>query len=373
MRIQGPLTACFAGAFIVAASLPLGTPVQQAKLLGSDTAVGDKFGYAVAVSGLTAVVGATYHNVGRGSAYVFVRSASTWVQQGELVGGDSAKGDSLGQAVAISGSEVLVGAPDHAGGGAAYFFHRTGTTWSQQFELFGDHIGAAVGISGGVAVVGAVNPETSDGAAYVYTYINGNWIRRATLRSNVAHDAFGQSVAIAGDELAVGANGDGEKAGHVYVYRWTGTTAVLQSKLIPAGTTFRTMFGESLALSGSSLVVGAPTGGNGASYVYSLHGGVWRRQAKLLASDGHTGDGFGWSVGLSGNVSIVGADAHAGSGTAYIFTRVSTKWSQTGEVVGSNTAPTDAFGAAVAQSGADSVVGAPNKDDSRGQAYVFVG
>jgi FG-GAP repeat len=374
MGIRGPKAVRLLGALVAATFVSLGVPTQQAKLLGSDTAIGDKFGYAVAISGTTAVVGASYHHL-TGQGYVFVKSAGTWVQQAKLLGSDSANGDSLGQAVAVSKSEVLIGAPDHAGGGAAYFFHRTGTTWSQQFELLGNHMGVAVGLSGGLAIVGAVDFRTEDttygdGAAYVYSYLNGNWFRRATLKSGATDDAFGESVAVSGDELAVGANLDGKVGGHVFVYRWTGTTAVLQAKLSSPGTSSKG-FGYALALSGSSLVVGAPYGGDGVAFVYTLSGGAWKLQKRLLASDRHMGDQFASSVGISGNVACIGADVHGDHGTAYMFTRTGTAWAQTGEVVGSNTTPTDAFGASVAQSGNYSIVGAPNKDDSRGQAYVF--
>lgn len=361
------------GLLASAALVPLGTPAQT-KLLGSDTVTGDKFGYSVSISGASAAVGAINHNTSQGAAYVFVKSGATWLQQAELVGGDTAKGDELGQSVAISGSELLVGAPDHSGGGAAYFFERTGTTWRQQFELLGHHIGAAVGLSGNLAVLGAVDRATSDGAAYVYTYINGNWILRATLRSRVKGDDFGVAVAVAGDEIAVGANWGGEKPGHVYVFHWTGSTAVLQAKLIPKGTTYGDLFGQSVALSGKTLVVGAPMpdDGNGAAYVYVLSGAVWKRQAKLVASDGLHGDGLGWSVGVSGNTAIAGADLHGDHGEGYVFARTGSKWAQSYELIGSNTTATDAFGAAVAQFGSVSIVGAPNKNDSRGGAYIFV-
>ena len=360
------------GVLAAAALLPLGTPAQT-KLLGSDTATGDKFGYSVAISATTAAVGADYHNT-RGAAYIFVKSGATWTQQSELVGGDTANGDDLGRSIAISGSELLVGASGHSGGGAAYFFQRTGTTWRQQFELLGHNIGAAVGLSGGLAVVGGVNLANSDGAAYVYTYINGNWILRETLKSRVNGDDYGEAVAVAGNEIAVGANWGGEKPGHVYVYHWTGSSAVLQAKLIAKGTSFGDLYGQSIALSGKTLVVGAPMpgDGNGAAYVYVLSGAVWKRQAKLIASDGQHGDGLGWSVGVSGNVAVAGADVHGDHGEAYVFARTGSKWAQTYELIGSNTAAKDAFGGAVAQSGSISIIGAPNKDDSRGGAYIFV-
>jgi len=153
---------------------PAGSPVQQAKLTASDAAAGDNFGFSVAVSGPTAVVGAPSKN----SVYVFTRSGSTWSQQAKLTASDAAAGDNFGYSVAVSGSTAVVSAVGkNSGTGAAYVFTRSGSTWSQQAKLTAgdaavfDQFGFSVALSGSTAVAGAPNKNSATGAAYVYVNV----------------------------------------------------------------------------------------------------------------------------------------------------------------------------------------------------------
>lgn len=152
----------------------------QGILTASDGAAGDRFGYSVAVSGDTAVVGAPYRNSSRGAAYVFVRNAGTWVQpeQQKLVAIGGEANDGFGWSVAISGETIIVGVfSDNVVGdtlnkeGSAYVFVRNGTAWSGQAFLTSDDVtfsfgfGWSVSISGDTALVG-----THPGyAAFVFT------------------------------------------------------------------------------------------------------------------------------------------------------------------------------------------------------------
>ena len=143
---------------------------QQQKLEASDAAADDRFGFSVAISGETVVVGAPGDDgaagIDQGSAYVFVRSGGVWSQQQKLLASDAAADDDFGSSVAISGETVVVGAPwdDDATGfyqGSAYVFVRSGGVWSQQQKLLasdaagGDAFGFSVAISGETVVVGA--------------------------------------------------------------------------------------------------------------------------------------------------------------------------------------------------------------------------
>src|SRR6266542_1517326 len=156
---------------------------QEAKLTAGDAASGDQFGAAVGISGETAVVGApvddTAAGPNAGSAYVFVRSGTGWSQQAKLTASDAAAGDIFGFSVAVTGDTVVVGASgDNMLAGSAYVFVRSGTGWSQQAKLTasdaasGDRFGDAVGISGDTAVVGAqfgdTNAGSNAGSAYVF-------------------------------------------------------------------------------------------------------------------------------------------------------------------------------------------------------------
>ncbi len=182
---------------------PLVVWTQQPELTASDGAMLDEFGWSVAVSGGTAIVGAYGHTVGsnadQGAAYVFVQSGTTWTQQAELTASDGAAGDSFGYSVAVSGGTAVVGAPTHLIGdnvdqGAAYVFVQSGTTWTQQQELTasdgagGDEFGSSVAVSGGTAVVGAyahtVGSNADQGAAYVFVQSGTTWTQQQELTAS---------------------------------------------------------------------------------------------------------------------------------------------------------------------------------------------
>ncbi len=167
---------------------PHGIPLQQARLTAADGAANDGFGYSVALSGDTALVGAFNKtingNLYQGAAYVFVRGGTTWTQQARLTAADGAREDHFGYSVALSGDTALVGAPgkrvnENPYQGAAYVFVRGGTTWTPQANLTAadgtayDHFGSSVALSGDTALVGAldktVNGNSYQGAAYVLT------------------------------------------------------------------------------------------------------------------------------------------------------------------------------------------------------------
>jgi len=158
----------------------------QAKLAGDDSAPFDEFGNAVSIDGDTVVVGAHVMNIGsngnQGAAYAFFRSGGVWAQQAKLVADDGSFTDEFGFSVAVSGDTAVVGAlfanPNgHDNQGEAYVFARTDAAWSQQARLVsdgvaGDEFGIGIDISGDTAVVGAEFGATDGewrGAAYVFS------------------------------------------------------------------------------------------------------------------------------------------------------------------------------------------------------------
>jgi len=163
--------------------------LQEAELLGkltaSDAAAGNVFGNSVAVSGDTAVIGALDDDDAgslSGSAYVFTRSGTTWMQQAKLTASDAAERDRFGRSVAVSGDTAVIGANldffISKTSGSAYVFTRSGTTWSEQAKLTasdgvtGDFFGTSVAVSGDTVVVGAGGTggsgDTATGAAYIF-------------------------------------------------------------------------------------------------------------------------------------------------------------------------------------------------------------
>lgn len=158
------------------------TWVQQQRFQSPDGATGLWFGKSVALVGDTALVGKPLddeHGSGAGSAYVFVQSGNTWTQQQRLLASDGAANDNFGWSVSFSADRALVGAykDDDLGrdSGAAYLFVRSGTTWTQRQKLLSPHegphgmryekFGYSVALSGETVLVGG--PNAGKGAVYV--------------------------------------------------------------------------------------------------------------------------------------------------------------------------------------------------------------
>ena len=202
-------------------SIALAASFTEQKLTAGDAAAGDQFGRSVGISGDTMVVGADLDDdnaTSTGSAYVFVRSGSTWPEQQKITASDAAEGDEFGEFVAVSEDHLVVGSPqdDDAGAssGSAYMYLRTGSTWDDEQKITasdaaaGDEFGASVAIDGETAVVGAPLADlgADAGAAYVFVLSGGSWTQQAKLTAGdpAVNDQFGTSVAIDGDTVVVG-------------------------------------------------------------------------------------------------------------------------------------------------------------------------
>ena len=301
---------------------------QQAELFASDATMNADFGFAVAVEGETLIVCAPYDD-DHGAAYVFAQVGSTWTQTEKLVASDGAASDNFGSSIALSGSTLVIGAPGKTIGtsglqqGAAYVFAQSGSTWSQQAELLAsdgaanDEFGSSVAVSGGTALVGAPGNGNvaAPGAAYVFVQSGSSWSQQAELAPNdgVANDYFGISVALAGGTALVGANQEavngnsGQGAADVFVQSGSVWTEVEQ--LLASDGAANAAFGTSVAISGSTMLVGAPGAGNaqGAAYVYVPSGSLWLQQAELTAGNGVASDNLGAAVALAGSTAILGA------------------------------------------------------------------
>lgn len=439
---------------------------QQAYLKASNPGNGDRFGYSVALSGDTLVVGVPGEDSDAkivngnqasdlagdsGAAYVFVRSGNTWSQQAYLKASNAGFLDYFGTSVAISGDTIVIGAPGEdsnakgVGGdqnndlsedsGAVYVFTRTGGVWTQQayikasntdaFTSFGQSVaisrdtliaGAPYESSAGTGVNGSQggNGALASGAAYVFVRSASVWSQQAYLKaSNTGeNDVFGWSVGIDGDTAVVGAPNESSSAagvngnqsddsashsGAAYVFARNAGVWTKQAYLKASNTGTDDEFGRAVAISGNTVLVGAPgessgaTGvyGNqadnsaekaGAAYVFTSSGSVWMQQAYLKASNANAFDNFGWSVSISGNGLVVGAyvedsratgvngdqtdNSFTDSGAAYVFTRSGIGWTQLAYLKASNTNIFDYFGWAVTISGNTVAVGAVGEDSS---------
>ncbi len=437
---------------------------QQAKLTASDGATDDKFGASVAIDGPRTVVGAPWDddNGGfSGSAYVFVRSGTSWTQDQKVSASDGAANDDFGRSVAIDYPWVIVGAPAHSVPGAdhsgtMYCFVESSPTsgWNQMARLWPsdaapwDGLGYSVGISGTTMLAGrgldSHSGGSSVGSAIAYRIFPTIWTEQQKLfpLDAAADDRFGSSLAADGDTVAVGVPSDDHDgfadsgsvsvyrkagqtwsleqrffavtpneghgfgqvalsgdtmiigspgyyygatdAGTAYAYVRTGSTWSLQDQIVPAdGSSEYEYFGIAVAVDGETAVVGAYkdfTGPDriGSVYVYVKSGSSWNQQAKLVPSDGTDGDWFGLFVDIAGDTIVVGAPYADPDGTlsgsAYVFSRSGTTWTEQAKLAGSDIDEYDRFGWSVAVSGDTTLIGAYNDEftgNSDGAAYVF--
>jgi hypothetical protein len=235
------------------------TWTQQAYVKASNTGAGDNFGAAVALASDTLVVGATGESsaatglngnqadntaVRSGAVYVFTRTGTTWTQQSYIKASNTEKDDLFGNAVALSGDTLGVGA-------------------------FGED-SSATGGNGNQADNGA----SAAGAVYVFIRSSGTWIQQAYLKASNAGQGyqFGGSVALSGDTLVVGALGENSGAAGV---------------------------------GGNQTDGSAP--GAGAAYVFGRSGTTWMQRAYVKASNTGSDDAFGSSIALSGDTLVIGA------------------------------------------------------------------
>ena len=273
----------------------------ETKITASDAATRDRFGTSVAISGSTAIVGALGNDDAgsfSGSAYLF--DTTTGTQIAKLTASDAATDDLFGYSVAISGSTAIVGARGNDDAvpkiGSAYLFDTT--TGNQIAKLTAsdaatsDEFGYSVAISGSTAIVGARLDDdagSSSGSAYLFDITTGTQIAKLTASDAAAGDYFGRSVAISGSTAIVGANADddaGRSSGSAYLFDITTGTQI--AKLTASDAAASDSFGQSVAISGSTAIFGA--GGNddagtdsGSAYLYSgaapapvpLPAGVW--------------------------------------------------------------------------------------------------
>ena len=213
---------------------------EVAKLTAADAAEDDRFGYAVAIDGDTVVVGAYQDDdagSGSGSVYVFRTSdgGATYAQVAKVTAADAAWANYFGYSVAIDGNTIVVGAYQYAiGPGATYVFRTTdgGATYVEVAKLTaadaadGDRFGISVAIDGNTVVVGAYKKDGYTGAVYVFRTTDGgasyDQVAKLTAGDAAAYDVFGYSVAIDGSTIVVGAYGNGDagsRSGSVYVFR----------------------------------------------------------------------------------------------------------------------------------------------------------
>ena len=379
----------------------------EQKVTASDGMANGYFGSAAALNGSTALIGADGDNSFQGAAYLFTNSNGSWSEGQKLTASDGLPGDEFGYRVALADDALLVGAFTATVGGvvsqgAAYVFTQSNGTWSESQKLTAsdgglfDNFGAAVALDGSTLVVGAngatVGGNAAQGAVYVFTESNGTWTQtqKLTADDGAAYDNFGLSVALKGSTILVGspraAIGGNAGQGALYVFTESNGTWSQTQKLTASDGATNDSFGESVALDGSTALIGAYNATinghqwQGAAYFFTESNGSWSEGQKLTASDGTAGANFGNAVALEGSTALIGADAstvggNTYQGKAYLFTESGGNWSQSDTFIASDGAVDDYFGAALAWDGTTALISTPHPTIGgnawQGAAYFY--
>ncbi|MDB6057261.1 MAG: hypothetical protein JWO95_1105, partial [Verrucomicrobiales bacterium] len=338
----------------------------QMVLLPPNPHLNQAFGYAVAVSGTNAVVGAPESALQIGGAYVYSKFGTNWIFQQQLVPVQATTNDLAGVAVAINNDLLAIGAPGFntnpgtAGFGSVYIFQLTNGVWGEQARLTapdgqrGDNFGVSIALSGQSVVIGSSFHSdlgaTNNGAVYVFDLTAIGWqLSGKLLPTDLTNNSFfGQRVAISGETLIAGASSSivgnantfAIAPGAAYVYTRTNLAPfdapwIFQQKLLPNDFNDGGQFGFSVAMDQDTALVGAPlTSEGGTVYTFLRNGNFWTNQTQLVPSDRTNGDAFGFSIALQGTRAVIGAVGKSsnnvsGVGAAYVFT-------QTNVFVGTN-------------------------------------
>jgi len=384
---------------------------QLAELTPTTRVNQDWFGFSIATSGNTVVIGDFDANIeSYGTAYVYVKPAGGWgnmTQTAKLSSSDN--GEGFGTSVAISGNIIVVGAANTsnfqsaaATPGAVYVFVKPANGWHDMTEtaklvasdgLAGDAFGNSVSISGTTIAIGAFFVNNFSGRAYVFTFTGSGWTQAAELTASDSSgllDYLGCSVAISGNTVVAGSFGHNNFQGSAYVYEkpaggWTNMTET--AELSASNGRGGDNLGFSVAINGNTIVAGTPGAANffGSAYIFVEPAGGWVTTsaftAELGAPDAIQGDSFGQSVGISdaGRAVVVGAPGqnvgpNLEQGAAYVYVEKTSGWTTTrnaySELTASDGAAFDTFGVSAAINGTTLVVGAP-KSNTPGEAYVF--
>ena len=399
----------------VGAVLLTGAAAAQTYTIGTltpfDTAADDLIGSAVDLSGDTVVLGGYGHDHlgvgGTGGAWIFERSpGGAWLETTELHPSDQPANARFGYAVAVDGDVAIVGAPrddtSFNDGGSAYVFERQGDgTWLEMQKLEASDVangwdfGNSVEIEGDRILVGSpgsISYFERSGAGYVFErQPDDSWaeVAKLDLDDALGNDEMGHDASLSGDRVILGAhlqddNGGSSGAAYVFARQPDGTWAFEQKLLASDGAAID-YFGYSVAISGDLAVSGArlhddPGNGDGAAYIYERQpDGTWLEIRKLIAPS-EKPTHFGHSVAIDGGAVLIGAiheivGFHIDSGAAHLWVRDTAGDFQYAQYLTYSEPDSDQnFGHCVAMDGGRVVVGSSDNDfiaSNGGLAQVF--
>lgn len=316
----------------------------------------------------------------------------SFVIQAEFKASNPTSEAEFSECLALEGDLALVGSPIAGGdlqfAGAAYVFRRMGASWSQEARLLpldsrsGDQFGRSVELAGNFAFVGADNALAAggfvNGAVYVFQLQAGGWIQVARIEpaDGAFGDGFGAHLAVSGNSLIVGAPGAGS-SGKAYVFVGAGDTWIEQAQLVPSA---GGQSGTIVDLESDTALVTSPLNASsrGAATLFTRTGSTWSQAETLLDVNRSSGERFGSSAALEADTLVVGsAQLDGNSGGALVFVRdpiPGNGWVLEQKLAPDPPAFASGFGHALALDGDTLLVGSPDDDalgSAQGAAYLY--
>lgn len=303
-----------------------------------------------------------------------------WIEQDKFLS-PSGVSNNFGKSVSIFGKYAIVGVyRENNNTGSAYVYKRNGTNWIKQQQLtasdgkIGDCFGYSVSIDGNLAIVGAYGDENGTGSVYVFNNSGTTWVEEEKLMApdGSVNDWFGYSVSIDGNYVIVGAYGDDDFTGSAYLFENCCAWKIREKMNTSNGLPY---FGWSVSVSGDYAIIGAPgapaSNSTGSTYIFQRGDGIrWYEKANW--SGENSGQYLGISVSIDGNYAIAGAYGdNEGTGIVYTFQRTGEDWLKGEKLTASDGNKQDYFGVSVTIDGNYTIIGAFDDENSMGSAYVF--
>ena len=352
----------------------------------SPAPINGNFGKSVAISD-SYMVCAEQTASDIGVINVFQASTRRFLRKLSVTGSEG--GGAFGSSLAISGKYIIVGAPSaNSGRGLVYIFDASTGRKLRTLEATdgvggvgdgaGDRFGESVAIFGNRVLVGApyqnkAGGPMDTGAAYLFDLLSGVQLAKWNASDAATNlDQFGCSVSISGGLAVVGAWGDNSQTGAAYLFDVE--SGVQLKKLIASDRAPGHEFGKSVSLFGNKVLVGAPGNGLiGAAYLFNCQTGTHTHKI-VLAGSSATPVRFGQCVSMFADRAVVGVPAANSNAGAAVWLDVSSPGDIVTPLVVSGAAPNDLIGAAVAVSANRAIIGAPGESDvsiNAGAAYLY--
>jgi hypothetical protein len=326
------------------------------------------------------------------AALVLASRAAAQCELQRFVPLGAAAGDQFGTAVDVDGERAIVGGLQTlADPGYAVVLERQAGAWVETARLTasdgapGDRFGNSVAISGERLLVGAIFDDDNgqnSGSAYVFELVAGQWVETAKLSNHDGqiNDFFAVALDLDGERALIGAKSDddvGASSGSAYVFELVAGQWVEAHKLIASDGLANELFGISVALEGDRALIGAPGelfSARGSAYVFELAGGVWVERRKLTAANGAIGDSFGARVALAGARCAIAAPLHQQLGAIYVFETQGAGWSAAAQLTPADNGAGFGFAQGLDLSDARVLAGGGSfSSGTPGVAYLFEG